>query len=945
MPAGATLSGKFTVTNKTNPSDTATDTDDRDIKINTTWLPMAQAELAKINFTSVLINIPLEENEKAKEAAIAEVKLAMEGKVSGGYTVDFAATGYENRILSGTFTITSKGYPLLDTASESRDITVDTSWLPLAQAELAKINVTSVLINIPLEENEKAKEAAIAEVKLVMEGKVSAGYTIDFVATGYENKILSGTFTITSKGYPLLDTAAESRDITVETSWLPTAQRELDKIDVPAVSILVSMLHNDSRDQAVNQAVSQAQAQVPEGYSVDFEWTDYSVKGTVSGKFTVTNDAYPFDTATGDEKIIIVSYTPNALGELGKIRVSQVPVSVPTDVAQEQASTRAAEIAQKQVSPGYNVTYKSDFYFSPPLNNTSAAMEGKFTVTSATDPGDKAEDSAVRKMNALFTNAELETKKIIVPFASHFTSIRPSHERSVCAFHLKLQAQQQVSLGYTVYVTKAGGVSPGPLECSFIVINDNYPEDQYKGHISCPMLLLLDPPAAQNEIIKINVNDLTLDVPISRESALAAALKIARAQVAPGYTVSGRVYVDALLDPGLNFFVPSFDVLNNAIPTDTTLRNHHNIYVIYAHPTAAGELAKISVPSVTVTVTPGHVSAKTAAVARAELAARAQIQPEYTMAFVPTSYSDGILSGKFTVSNAGDSAEDDVERMVAVNYALSNAADELAKINMPIMSITAPLDNGGAADEAVAAVMLVVQKQVTPGYAVTFSREGNAVAGGVLSGRFSVTNGSDPSDTAEDATNRTIEIRYTTASEVLSEIDMPSVTIDIPVELPFVSMDAFASRVVELAQAQVRPGYTVIFEIVNYYEYGEGVGRFTVTNDNNPADTASDGSDRIISVKSTYIRNAVDELARINIPGVNVSMLLDDSGALDAAVSAAEAGAQLIRMPGFTAKFTPTGEIADDGTLTGRFTVTNNDFPIDTATYKTDWTITVSSTV
>jgi hypothetical protein len=230
--------------------------------------------------------------------------------------------------------------------------------------------------------------------------------------------------------------------------------------------------------------------------------------------------------------------------------------------------------------------------------------------------------------------------------------------------------------------------------------------------------------------------------------------------------------------------------------------------------------------------------------------------------------------------------------------------------------------------------------------------EGSFLQKNFYMARFSVTNGPDPFDTAEDATNRTIEIRYRTASEVLKEIDIPSVTIDIPVELLVVSENAFVSRAIELAQAQVTPGYTVSFGVLNYYEHGEVEGQFTVTNDNNPADTATDAENpypnysyRTILVDSTYIRNTADELARINVPSVNVSMLLGDSGALDAAVLAAEAEAQRMIMPWFTAKFTPTGGIADDGTLTGRFTVTNNDYPLDTATYKTDWTITVNSTV
>jgi hypothetical protein len=399
-----------------------------------------------------------------------------------------------------------------------------------------------VLINIPLEENEKAEEAAIAEVKLAMEGKISAGYTIDFAATGYENKILTGTFTVTSKGYPLLDTAAESRDITVETSWLPTAQRELAKINVPSVSILVSLLHNDSRGQVVNQVLSQAQAQVLAGYSVGFEWTDYSVKGTVSGKFTVTNDAYPFDKATGDEKIITVLYTPNALGELEKIRITEVPVSMNTseDGAQDQAIKRAAAIAQKQVSPGYNVTYKSDFYLNTSPDNITAEMEGRFTVTSATDPGDKAADSAGRTMSAVFTNAAREADKFQnnIPFVPYCTILDPGEDWYIAAYYIKLKAQEQIMPGYTVSIKGTVRYNGNSVTCTLRVINDNDPEDQHERGMTITALQLMDPPAALAEFKKINIDEVTVGVPISEKpagEALATAVEMAQAQVAPGY--------------------------------------------------------------------------------------------------------------------------------------------------------------------------------------------------------------------------------------------------------------------------------------------------------------------------------------------------------------------------------------------------------------------------
>jgi hypothetical protein len=351
-----------------------------------------------------------------------------------------------------------------------------------------------------------------------------------------------------------------------------------------------------------------------------------------------------------------------------------------------------------------------------------------------------------------------------------------------------------------------------------------------------------------------------------------------------------------------------------------------------------------------------HAAAQSAAVARAESAARAQIRPEYSAVFVPASYSGGTLPGKFTVSNGGDSAADDTERTIAVIPADTAAADELAKNNVPLMSVTVPLNAGGAVDEAAAAVTMAAQKQVTPGYTVTFGRAGDTVAYGMLSGRFTITNGPEPSDTAADAADRTIGIRYTTAAEVLKNIVIPSVTIDIPVTITTLSARKAGAQVAAVAQARAAPGYLVTFGFDysyanDYRYYGECTGTLTAVNENNPSDRATDAASRTIAVNSAYPYNAMDELYRIIFDDITIAIDLPLSapGAVEAAATAIASEAEWQITFGskyeYNVSFVPSGEISADATLKGRFTVTNDDYPVDTATDKVERTIRLISPV
>jgi hypothetical protein len=251
---------------------------------------------------------------------------------------------------------------------------------------------------------------------------------------------------------------------------------------------------------------------------------------------------------------------------------------------------------------------------------------------------------------------------------------------------------------------------------------------------------------------------------------------------------------------------------------------------------------------------------------------------------------------------------------------------------------------------------MAAQKQVTPGYTATFDRTGDTVAYGMLSGWFTVTHDSEPSDIAADDADRTIGIRYTTAAEVLENIVIPSVTIDIPVNITALSIRTAGAQVTAVAQAQAAPGYRVTFgfdySIPGAYRYsGECTGALTAVNENNPAERATDAANRTIAVNSTYTYNAVDELYRIVFDDITISIDLPLSapGAVEAAVTAivkeAEWQITLGSKYKYTVSFVPSGEISADGKLKGRFTATNDLHPVDTATDKVDRTITVSSTV
>jgi len=180
---------------------------------------------------------------------------------------------------------------------------------------------------------------------------------------------------------------------------------------------------------------------------------------------------------------------------------------------------------------------------------------------------------------------------------------------------------------------------------------------------------------------------------------------------------------------------------------------------------AATELAKINVTSVTIDVPLNDPTAEQAAVAQAVLAAQAQVAPGYTVTFTPTGYNtDGTLTGTFTVTNdtdPTDSATDATDRTIAVTSTVTDAASELNKINVTSVTIPVPLDDPTAEQLAITQAIHAAQAQVDPGYTVSFTPTGYDDLAGTLTGTFTVTNSSNPSDTATDNTDRTIAVTYT----------------------------------------------------------------------------------------------------------------------------------------------------------------------------------------
>jgi hypothetical protein len=208
--------------------------------------------------------------------------------------------------------------------------------------------------------------------------------------------------------------------------------------------------------------------------------------------------------------------------------------------------------------------------------------------------------------------------------------------------------------------------------------------------------------------------------------------------------------------------------------------------------TASAELQKIIVPTVAIAVPLDDPTAQQAAVAAAVAAAQAQVDAGYTVTFTPTAYTPGVLTGKFTVTNASDAtdtAADTADRTIAVTSAAAppvtaTAAAQLQSVNVPSVTIAVPLTDPAAQQAAVTQAVTQAQAQVAPDYTVSLSptnysptAPSSAAASlvavfaaevnpsGLLTGKFTVTNNADSNDTAVDMSDRSI-IVYSSAAPV-----------------------------------------------------------------------------------------------------------------------------------------------------------------------------------
>ncbi len=299
------------------------------------------------------------------------------------------------------------------------------------------------------------------------------------------------------------------------------------------------------------------------------------------------------------------------------------------------------------------------------------------------------------------------------------------------------------------------------------------------------------------------------------------------------------------------------------------------------------------------------------------------------------------------------------------------APAQLSNIDVGSVIIDIPLDAAAAEADAIALAINAAQNQVAAGYTVTFEVENYtsgtivqpvfaravSVAYWLLTGRYRVTKDDNPLDTAlGELVTILVYTTYmpSTAADEFAKINVNTVSIAVPLDSEGAS-DAAVTSAIAAAAAQVSPAYTVSFAR-DSYDPVNGIlyGKYTVTNPNDPSDMMSDIENRAINVTSTYVPTTPeDELNKINVTTVAINVPVGDATARDAAVAKAIAAATAQVSPDYAVSFTPVSYDLTDGTLTGRFTITNVNDLLDTATdtdprtiiatYEDPGTITASS--
>lgn len=192
------------------------------------------------------------------------------------------------------------------------------------------------------------------------------------------------------------------------------------------------------------------------------------------------------------------------------------------------------------------------------------------------------------------------------------------------------------------------------------------------------------------------------------------------------------------------------------------------------------------------------------------------------------------------------------------------AAEQLAKINVTQVTITTTLTSSSAENSAAAEAIDQAQAQVAAGYTVDFMATGYDPVTATLSGVFTVTNDTNPLDTATDAAPRTIEVisALTTAADELAKIIVTEVTIHVPLSDPGAETSATEKAIAE-AQSQVAERY-MVSSTATGYDLVTGILNvlFTVTNNTDPLDTASDIAPRTIDVIGYAVKSTSNAAAQ-----------------------------------------------------------------------------------
>ncbi|MDR2939161.1 MAG: hypothetical protein LBV08_02455 [Clostridiales bacterium] len=271
-----------------------------------------------------------------------------------------------------------------------------------ATGELLKIMMDKVAIkNRPTSEGDavsKATEAAETEASEM----VSKDYDVEFELYKYQITELEGKFSVHKAESPL-DVVSDERPR--KLTIIHTAVAELDKIDVSGFQIGVPFSYDLVEEVIEKHTLLLAQNQISEGYSINFNKTNYIPNcfpdaGVLIGTVTVSNNAYPDDSASNNKTITAV-YTPTtAEEELAKINVVAVVIDLPrysNTVEEKEAVVAKVNLAaQLQIAPGYDVSFEDSSY-------TPGSISGIYAVTNSNDLSDTIRQTEESHINV---NAE-----------------------------------------------------------------------------------------------------------------------------------------------------------------------------------------------------------------------------------------------------------------------------------------------------------------------------------------------------------------------------------------------------------------------------------------------------------------------------------------------------------------------------------------------------------